>query len=107
MPGEDTELLLDNEVPPAIAVFSVASGKALDIQQLNASARRIPLGFSLKKAGRVTLSLSHIVGDNWSKWALVDTETGKRNSLAQQYEVTLDAGILQTHAGRFYLEKGE
>lgn len=107
VPDEDTELLLDNEVPPAIAVFSVASGKALDIQQLNASARRIPLGFSLKKAGRVTLSLSHIVGDNWSKWALVDTETGKRNSLAQQYEVTLDAGILQTHAGRFYLEKSE
>mgnify|MGYP001306670663 FL=1 len=105
VPGEDTELLLDNEVPPAIAVFSAANGKALDIQQLNMSARRIPLGVSLKKAGRVTLSLSHIVGDNWSKWTLVDTESGKRYPLAQQYEVTIDVGILQTHAGRFCLEK--
>ena len=32
--GEDAELLIDNEIRPTIAIFSVANGKALDIQQL-------------------------------------------------------------------------
>lgn len=101
--GEDAELLLDNEVIPAVAVFSEADGKALDIQQLN-DAERISLGFSLRNAARVTLKLNHTQGDAWSKWTLVDTKTGNRYSLSQS-DVTVDAGTLDTHAGRFYLEK--
>jgi len=102
--GEDAELLLDNEVPSAVTVFSEADGKALDIQQLNASASHIPLGFSLGKAARVTLTVSHQVGDAWSRWTLVDTQNGRRYPLTE-YVVEVDAGIIGTHVGRFYLEK--
>lgn len=102
--GEDAELLLDNEVPPEIAVFSVANEKALDIQQTNNQAGRIPLGFSLKKSGHVTFILSHQLGDGWEAWTLVDTQTGRRYPLTE-YAVKVDAGIIGTHAGRFYLEK--
>lgn len=102
--GEDAELLLDNEVPPQVAVFSVAGKKALDIQQTNNQAERIPLGFSLKTSGRVTFTLSHQLGDGWEAWTLVDTQNGRRYPLTE-YVVKVDAGIIGTHAGRFYLEK--
>ena len=101
--GEDAELLLDNEVPPQVAVFSVAGKKALDIQQTNNQAERIPLGFSLKTSGRVTFTLSHQLGDGWEAWTLVDTQNGRRYPLTE-YVVKV-AGIIGTHAGRFYLEK--
>ena len=102
-PTEDSELLLDNEVPPAIAVFSIADEKALDIQQLN-NAERIPLGFSLYNPARVTLRVSHGSGDAWKSWTLVDVQTGKRIPLSTA-DITLDIGILSTHVGRFYLER--
>lgn len=102
-PTEDSELLLDNEVPPAIAVFSIADEKALDIQQLN-NAERIPLGFSLYNPARVTLRVSHDSGDAWKNWTLVDVQTGKRIPLSTA-DITLDIGILSTHVGRFYLER--
>jgi len=104
-PGEDSELLMDNEVPPAIALFSVADGKALDIQQLD-NAIQIPLGFSLRNPARVTLKLTHNSGDAWTNWSLMDAQTGKRTSLSAS-DTTLDIGILSTHVGRFYLIKNE
>ncbi len=100
---EDAKLLFDN-VKPDIAIFSVASEKALDIQQLPATATRIPLGMSMRNPARVSLKISHRAGDAWNGWSLVDTQTGKRTSLSQG-EVTIDAGILTGNAGRFYLEK--
>lgn len=102
-PTEDSELLMDNEIPPKIAVFSIADEKALDIQQLN-DATRIPLGFSLYNPARVTLKLSHGNSDAWKSWSLIDTQTGKRTPLSAS-EITLDIGILSTNVGRFYLEK--
>lgn len=101
--SEDSEFLIDNEMPPVIALFSIADEKALDIQQLN-DAERIPLGFSLSNPARVQLKLSHNGGDAWSHWTLVDTEKGVRTPLTQS-ETVLDVGILSTHVGRFYLEK--
>ena len=103
--GEDSELLMDNEVSPIIAVFSISDEKALDIQQLN-NAVQIPLGFSLRNPARVTLKLSHDSGNAWKNWSLVDTQTGKRTSLSAS-ETTLDLGILSTHVGRFYLMKNQ
>lgn len=94
---------MDNEIPPKIAVFSIADEKALDIQQLN-DATRIPLGFSLYNPARVTLKLSHGNSDAWKSWSLIDTQTGKRTPLSAS-EITLDIGILSTNVGRFYLEK--
>lgn len=101
--GEDSELLMDNEVSPTIALFSIANEKALDIQQLN-NAQRIPLGFSLRNPARVTLKISHATGDAWQNWTLEDTQTGQRTPLTAS-EITLDAGILSTNVGRFYLIK--
>lgn len=101
--GEDSEILMDNDVPPTIALFSIADEKALDIQQLS-DAQRIPLGFSLRNPTRVTLKLSHSSGDAWKNWSLVDTQTGKRTPLTSS-EITVDAGTVSTHVGRFYLEK--
>lgn len=100
-PKEDSEILLDSEVVPAIAVYSIANEKALDIQQLN-DAERIPIGFNLRTPGRVTLKLSHASGDAWKNWSLLDTETNRRTPLSGS-EVTVDAGTMSSHVGRFYL----
>lgn len=51
--GEDADILIDDEVPPAIAIFTVADSHALDIQQ-RASGGDIPIGFVLPKADEVT-----------------------------------------------------
>lgn len=104
VPGEDAEMLLDNEVQPAIAVFSESDGKALDIQQLNSETMRIPLGVSMSKAGRVTLSFNHQAGDAWSRWELIDTQSGVHYPLTE-YSIEVDAGIIGTHVGRYYLAK--
>lgn len=103
--GEDSELLLDDDMPPVIAVFSVVGEKMLDIQQLS-DANRIPVGFSLRNPARVTLKLTHGQGDAWRNWSFVDTETGKRYALSQP-ETSIDVGILSTNVGRFYLEKNK
>ena len=103
--GEDSELLLDDDMPPVIAVFSVAGEKMLDIQQLS-DANRIPVGFSLRNPARVTLKLTHGQGDAWRNWSFVDMETGKRYALSQP-ETSIDVGILSTNVGRFYLEKNK
>lgn len=100
-PKEDSEILLDNEVVPAIVVYSIADEKALDIQQLN-DAERIPIGFNLRTPGQVKLKLSHANGDTWKNWSLLDTETNKRTPLSGS-EVTVDAGAMSSHVGRFYL----
>ena len=56
---------MDNEVAPAIAVFSIVDGKALDIQQLN-SAVQIPLGFSLRDPAREWRRLEELVARGYA-----------------------------------------
>lgn len=100
---EDSEILIDNEISPMVALFTVADEKALDIQQLN-DAKRIPLGFSLRTPTQVTLKLSHDSNDAWKNWSLIDTQTGRRTPLTSS-AISIDTGTLSTHVGRFYLEK--
>lgn len=99
--GEDSRILLDNEVQPVVAVFTEADGQALDIQQLS-SRMEIPLGFSLKNQGNVFLKLNHASGSNWDGWMLVDKQTGQRWSLEGGY-TQVDLGTTTSHAGRFCL----
>ncbi len=100
---EDARILLDNEIPPVIAVFTEADGKALDIQQMSRRVR-IPLGFSMKSESEVILKLTHTSDSRWKNWELFDKQTGRRYSLDR--EVTqVNLGIISTHAGRFYLVK--
>ena len=102
--GEDAELLIDNEIRPAIAIFSVANGKALDIQQLQ-NATEIQLGFYLRIPAEVSLSVRKALGGEWTGWSLFDVEKNKRYSLDNP-DMKIDLGTLSTNIGRFYLTNG-
>lgn len=105
VPGEDAELLVDNEVRPVISLFSVADGKPLDIQQLD-MADRIPLGFYLQTPDTVFLTISKGEGGEWSGWYLSDVQSQKNYSL-ETAETVIPLGLLGTNVGRFFLIKGD
>ena len=97
--GEDADILIDDEVPPAVAVFTVADSHALDIQQ-RASGRDIPIGFVLPKADEVTLRID--VPEEYAGWVLNDLETGKNYALHSGTN-ELELGRMLTNIGRFSL----
>ena len=97
--GEDADILIDDEVPPAVAVFTVADGHALDIQQ-RASGGDIPIGFVLPKAEEVTLRID--VPEEYAGWVLNDLETGKNYALHSGTN-ELELGRMLTNIGRFSL----
>lgn len=101
--GEDSRLLIDTQAEPTVAVFTVADERALDIQQRR-SGTDIPVGLRMKQRGRVTLTLSHQKGDDWTGWTLVDRQTGRRYPLADGY-THIDLGTTDTATGRLYLTK--
>ena len=105
-PEEDSRLLFNNEAETPLHLFTEADGKALDIQQLrgSTSGMHIPLGFRLKAASNVRLSLHHLPGDGWSDWTLWDSRTDKRYSL-QESAIEIELGQTGTHVGRFFLIK--
>ena len=55
--GEDSEILLENEVSPAVALFVENEGKALDIEQ-RANLDKINLGFCMSHPAAVNLQVS-------------------------------------------------
>lgn len=80
--GEDTRLLIDGEAHPEVAVYTVADGEALDIQQIPATVTRVPLGFYLR-SGKGDVELRFDYTDRlWQGWSLLDTQSGERRSLA-------------------------
>lgn len=97
--GEDADILIDDEVPPAVAVFTVADSHALDIQQ-RASGGDIPIGFVLPKADEVTLHID--VPEEYAGWVLNDLETGKNYALHSGTN-ELELGRMLTNIGRFSL----
>ncbi len=82
--GEDSKMLYDRESAPAVAVFTLSDGYALDIQQVAATTDRIALGLRLEHPRTVTLSISRSESGKWRGWALLDTETGRRYPLADR-----------------------
>lgn len=104
IPGEDAELLLDNEVRPNIALFSIADSKSLDIQLLD-NAEKIPLGFYLQNPDVVNLIVRKSNFGEWKDWYLVDIQNGKNYSLDSE-ETVISLGRLTTNVGRFFLVKG-
>lgn len=102
--GEDAEILVDSEVRPVIAIFSIAGGKALDIQQLD-EATEIPLGFYLRSPADVTLSVRKAETGQWNGWQLFDAENGQTFPL-DGGEAVIKLGILSTNTGRFFLRNG-
>ena len=104
VPGEDAELLVDNEVRPTIALFSVAGGKSLDIQLLD-GADRIPLGFYLQTPDTVSLTIRKSGNGEWDGWYLSDIQLQKNYPL-ETAETVIPLGVLSTNVGRFFLVKG-
>lgn len=104
VPGEDAELLVDNEVRPAIALFSVAGGKSLDIQLLD-GADRIPLGFYLQTPDTVSLTIRKSGNGEWDGWYLSDIQLQKNYPL-ETAETVIPLGEFSTNVGRFFLVKG-
>lgn len=104
VPGEDAELLIDNEVCPSIALFSVAGNRTLDIQQLNTT-ERIPLGFYMQKPDTVVLMIRRNDNEAWNDWYLSDVQLQKHYSLKSN-ETIIPLGVLSTNVGRFFLVKG-
>ena len=96
---EDAPLLVESEEGAGVAVFTVAGGRALTVQQFRA-ATRIPVGFYMRRTGDVTLAFGAAKG-LWQDWRLTDRQTGKSYPIGGK--VTLRN--VSTGTGRFYLEK--
>lgn len=101
--SEDSQLLYDKEDAPAVAVFTVADGRALDVQQLSETSE-IPLGLLVKEKSSVTLSVMKGRGNAWSGWALEDRKTGKRYTLESE-DTYIDLGMIGNELKRYYLIK--
>ncbi len=96
--GEDAELLLENEARPAVAVFTVNDGKALDIEQ-RSTAEEINLGFYMVHPADVNLqiTLPSSAGDK----VLEDRLTGKTQLLPSGEMTTIFLKDMGSQAGRF------
>ena len=98
--NEDAEILMENEMKPAIAMFTVADQRALDIQQRQ-NGGDIPLGIYLEKPANVTLSVT--VPDDYDGWILKDWENNRIYPLSAGKENPIELGRLTTNIGRFSL----
>ena len=98
---EDSEVLIEDEVPPTVAVFTVAEDYALDIQQRR-NGGNIPLGLYMAKPADVTLRID--IPEEYSGWVVEDMETKRVYALQPGKENELQLGRMTTNVGRFYLK---
>ena len=103
VPGEDTQLLVEGEARPAVAVYTVAGGRALDIQQRPGGPAAIPLGFYLPGGGKADIRLTLDFTDpQWTDWFLVDQRTGQRQRITH---TTLTLHDVESGSGQYVLMK--
>ena len=95
VPGEDASLLVDDEVRPRVQVFTLAGGRAADIQQ-TPCVDRLTLGLMTAAGAPLTLSLS-----DDTDWTLYDTQTGATYPMDGGAEV--DLGSTGSSTGRYML----
>lgn len=95
VPGEDASLLVDDEVRPRVQVFTLAGGRAADIQQ-TPDVDRLTLGLMTAAGAPLTLSL-----DGDTDWTLYDTQTGATYPMDGGAEV--DLGPTGSSTGRYML----
>lgn len=100
---EDSQLLYDKEAAPAVAIFTIEDGKALDINQISGK-EEVALGMILRQEGYVTLTVNHLPNDEWNRWALEDRQTGKRYPLTGS-QTNIDLGYCKNNTERYYLIK--
>lgn len=101
--NEDAELLLENEVRPTVALFTIADQRALDIQQRQ-NGGEIPLGFFLEKPADITLSVT--IPKDYDGWILKDWENDRVYPLSAGEKNQIELGRLTSNIGRFSL-RGE
>lgn len=85
--GEDVRTMVDAIEPPVLAVYSMADGKAVDIQQFSDS-KQIDLGLILRRSGTVKLKFKH--DGSWDEWYLLDRQTSRVYFLNETDEVVLE-----------------
>lgn len=85
--GEDVRTMIDAIEAPVVAVFSMADGKAADIQQFSDS-EQINLGLIVRRSGTVKLKFKH--DGSWDDWYLLDRQTSRVYFLNEAVEVVLE-----------------
>lgn len=85
--GEDVRTMVDAIETPVVAVYSMADGKAADIQQFSDS-EQIDLGLILRRSGTVKLKFKH--DGSWDEWYLLDRQTSRVYFLNETDEVVLE-----------------
>lgn len=85
--GEDVRTMVDAIEAPVVAVYSMADGKAADIQQFSDS-EQIDLGLILRRSGTVKLKFKH--DGSWDEWYLLDRQTSRVYFLNEAVEVVLE-----------------
>lgn len=85
--GEDVRTMVDAIEAPVVAVYSMADGKAADIQQFSDS-EQIDLGLILRSSGTVKLKFKH--DGSWDDWYLLDRQTSRVYFLNEAVEVVLE-----------------
>lgn len=98
--GEDSELLMDGDVKPDVAVFTALDGQALDIQQ-RVNGGEIPVGIYLLRPQEVTFSV--VIPKGYDGWALVDGLENRVYPLLAGQRNEIPLGRMTTNVGRFYL----
>lgn len=99
VPAEDATLLVDDEIKPRVVVYTIADGRAVDIQQ-TPDADCISIGLAMSKEAPLTLKFT---GRAISQWQLYDAQTRHLYDLSVSDSVSL--GRVDTNAGRFTLVK--
>ena len=98
--GEDSELLMDGDVKPDVAVFTTLDGQALDIQQ-RVNGGEIPVGIYLSRPQEVTFSV--VIPKGYDGWTLVDGLENRVYPLLAGQRNEIPLGRMTTNVGRFYL----
>ena len=92
-----SEALIDNEVPPTLAVFAIAEGKACDIV---AQTKRVPLTIVKDEKESIILDFHAFNGFERDDWQIEDIVAGTIYDLDNP--ITIEEGVGAT-AGRYVL----
>lgn len=96
---EDAAMLVDEEVKPKLAVYTLAGEKAADIQMQRGNSP-IEIGFYMKEPQPVTLRISNTAND---EWILTDRKTGNVYELDDESEINL--GQIGSNVGRWIISR--
>lgn len=96
---EDAAMLVDEDVKPQLAVYTLAGEKAADIQMQRGNSP-IEIGFYMKESQPVTLRISNTAND---EWILTDRKTGNVYELNDESEINL--GQISSNVGRWIISR--